>query len=94
MAPRTDTGKAQKKKTNAKKVEMPVNHPEDRPKQRSSKTATGLVAELIAASKTGINVDKLAEKTGYTKTKIYGIVHRLKKQGKITSKFQGVYVPE
>lgn len=93
VAPLTVTEKVQKKKTNAKKVEMPVNHPRERQKQRSSKTATALVAELIAASKTGISVDKLAEKTGYTKTKIYGIVHRLKQQGKITSKYPGVYVP-
>ncbi|MCP4340674.1 MAG: hypothetical protein GY799_17760 [Desulfobulbaceae bacterium] len=91
VAPRNGTGKARKKKTNAKKGDMLVTPPRERQKQRSSKTATGLVAELIVASKTGISVDKLAEKTGYTKTKIYGIVHRLKKQGKITSKFHGMY---
>jgi uncharacterized Zn finger protein len=92
VTPLTGNRKVQKKKTNAQKVEMPVNHPKERQKQRSAKTATGLVAELIVASKTGISVDKLAEKTEYTKTKIYGIVHRLKQQGKIKSKFHGVYV--
>lgn len=61
-------------------------------KGRSSKTATSLVAELIIASKTGINIDKLVEKTGYTKTKLYGIVHRLKRQKIITNKAPGVYV--
>lgn len=55
------------------------------------KTATSLVAELIAAQETGIGVEKLVEKTGYTKTKLYGIVHRLKQQGKIKNKSQGVY---
>jgi uncharacterized Zn finger protein len=61
-------------------------------KHKSSKTAIGFVAELITARKTGINVEKLVEKTGYTKTKIYGIVHRLKQQGIITNKSSGLYI--
>lgn len=80
------------KKTNVKKVEIPLTYPGERQKKRSSKTATDFIVELIAANKAGINVEKLAEKTGYTKNKIYGIVHRLKQQGKIRSKFHGVYV--
>ena len=91
VTPRSTT-KKQKKKTTAKQEGMPVTLPKERKKQRSPKTATGLVAELIAASKTGINVEKLVEKTGYPKTKLYGIVHRLKQQGKIKNKSHGVYV--
>ncbi len=86
VVPLAGTAKAQKKRS------MPVNPSKERKKQRSQKTATGLVAELITASKTGINVEKLVEKTGYTKTKLYGIVHRLKQQGIIKNKSPGVYV--
>jgi len=92
VVPVADTTKAQKKKAAAKKGSMPVNPSKERKKQSSPKTATGLVAELITASKTGINVGKLVEKTGCTKAKLYGIVHRLKQQGLIKSKSPGVYV--
>ncbi|NIA19926.1 MAG: hypothetical protein GWP07_05810 [Xanthomonadaceae bacterium] len=61
-------------------------------KQKIPKTATGLVAELIIANKTGITVGKLVAKTGYSKIKLYGIVHRLKQQGKIKNKTHGIYV--
>ncbi len=80
------------RKTAVKKGGTPVNPSKERKKQRSPKTATDLVAELIVASKIGINIEKLVEKTGYTKTKLYGIVHRLKQQGKIKNKSHGVYV--
>jgi len=78
--------KAQKKKSISAKLSQ------KRKTQSSPKTATGVVAELITTSKTGINVEKLVEKTGYTKTKLYGIVHRLKQQGIIQNKSTGVYV--
>lgn len=89
---RADTTKAQKKKKSEKNGLVPVYPAKDPKKQNFPKTATGLVVELIAANKTGINVEKLVEKTGYTKTKLYGIVHRLKQQGKIKNKSYGVYV--
>jgi uncharacterized Zn finger protein len=92
VASPADRTKAQNRRTGAKKEGMPVKPPKDREKQRSKKTATGFVAELIAASKTGINIEKLVEKSGYPKTKLYGIVHRLKQQGKIKNKSHGVYV--
>ena len=91
VLPLAGTTKAQKKKTTAKKRSMPVNLSKERKKQRSPKTATGLVAELISAGRTGINVEKLVEQTGYTKTKLYGIVYRLKQQGIIKNKSPGVY---
>ena len=86
VVPRTGTTKVQKKKSVA------ATPSRERKKKRSAITATGLVAELILASKTGINVEKLVGKTGYTKTKVYGIVHRLKQQKIIISKATGVYV--
>ena len=61
-------------------------------KQKTPKTATGLVAELIIANKTGITIGELVTKTGYSKIKLYGIVHRLKQQGKIKNKAHGIYV--
>jgi len=60
--------------------------------KRGSKTATGQVVELIVANKAGITIAKLVEKTGYSKTKLYSIVHRLKQQGKIKNTSHGVYV--
>ena len=92
VVPLAGTTKAQEKKTAVKKGGTPANPSKERKKQRSPKTATDLVAELIVASKIGINIEKLVEKTGYTKTKLYGIVHRLKQQGKIKNKSHGVYV--
>ncbi len=75
-----------------KKRRISVNPSKKRQRLSAAKTATGLVAEMITASKTGINIEKLGEKTGYTKTKLYGIVHRLKQQGIIQNKSTGVYV--
>jgi len=63
-----------------------------KPNKKPQKTATGLVAELIIANKTGSTVGELVKKTGYSKIKLYGIVHRLKQQGKIKNKAQGLYV--
>lgn len=60
--------------------------------QSQQGTATSRVAELIIASATGISVDKLYEETGYPKTKLYGIVQRLKKKGQIKNKSHGVYI--
>ncbi len=61
-------------------------------KQDKAKNATAQVAELIIARKTGTTIENLVAKTGYSKAKLYGIVHRLKQQGKIKNKSHGVYV--
>ncbi|SDP43750.1 SWIM zinc finger family protein [Desulforhopalus singaporensis] len=53
--------------------------------------ATAHVAEVITARAEGISMSELVEQTAYDKTKLYGIVHRLKKQGKIRSISHGVY---
>ncbi|MEA1923287.1 MAG: hypothetical protein U9N63_11605 [Pseudomonadota bacterium] len=59
---------------------------------KTKKTTTGLVAELIISNKSGITIEKLVEKTGYSKIKLYGIVHRLKQQNKIKNEKHGVYI--
>lgn len=86
VVPRAGTTKVQRKTSTAA---IPSR---GRTKKRSAQTGTSLVAELILTSKAGINVEKLVAKTGYTKPKLYGIVHRLKQQKIIISKTPGVYV--
>jgi len=77
----------------AKKLTKPIDLSQKRKnKQKTQKTATGIVAKLIVADNAGATIAKLVEKTGYSKPKLYGIVHRLKQQGKIKNKAHGVYV--
>ncbi len=56
------------------------------------KTATDLVAAIIMADTSGVTFAELVDKTGYAKTKLYGIVHRLKQLGRIKNLSSGVYV--
>lgn len=89
----TKAAKAVKKKGVAKKITKPIDPSQKRKnKQKTQKTAMGIVAELILADNAGATIAKLVEKTGYPKPKLYGIVHRLKQQGKIKNKAHGVYV--
>ncbi|MCB2181261.1 MAG: hypothetical protein KQH63_04510 [Desulfobulbaceae bacterium] len=82
-----------KKKSAAKRITKPIDlHRKQKNKQKTLKTATGFVAELIVSSKSGVDIEKLVKKTGYSKSKLYGIVHRLKQQGIIKNKSHGVYV--
>jgi uncharacterized Zn finger protein len=85
--------KAISKKSASKKIAEPIDLSRNQEnKQKTPITAIGLVAELIVANKTGATIEKLVKKTSYSKTKLYGIVHRLKQQGKIKNKPHGVYV--
>lgn len=77
--------------TRQKKVDMPPVPARKRNNRKKSGTATAHVADVIVASTTGINIDQLVEQTGYDRTKLYGIVHRLKKQGIIKNTSYGVY---
>ena len=61
------------------------------PRTAIPRTAIGQVAQLIAACGEPITMDELVERTGYAKTKLYGIVHRLKQQKKIKNRSHGVY---
>ncbi|MEA3333873.1 MAG: hypothetical protein U9Q58_09775, partial [Pseudomonadota bacterium] len=90
--------KAVKKRASTKRSNKPVTPPLKQPTQKAKqkspktpKTATDLVAKLIITSKTGNTIENLAIKTGYSKIKLYGIVHRLKQQGKIKKEGQRVY---
>jgi hypothetical protein len=47
---------------------------------------------LIRKSKSGIGIPELIEKTGFDPRKIYNIVFRLKKMGKIRSVSHGIYI--
>ena len=55
-------------------------------------TATDQVLKIINGSKDGVGVAALMEKTGFNQKKIYNIVQRTSKQGKIKSAGKGVYV--
>lgn len=55
-------------------------------------TATGRVAVIITAARAGVSIADLAETTGYSKKKLYGIVQRLKSAGAIKNISHGVYV--
>ena len=74
--------------------EAPLPFPTKRkPKnQRVPATANGRVAALILATTKGITADELVAKTGYPKTKVFGIVHRLKGMGIIKNLTHGVYI--
>lgn len=65
-----------------------------RPKKAQSpaKTATAQVVAIITAGSAGVSIAELAAQTGYPKTTLYGIVHRLKKEGVIKNAAHGVYV--
>ena len=56
------------------------------------KTAGNRVAAIIAAGTAGVTIADLLAQTGYPKSKLYGIVHRLKQEGKIKNASYGVYV--
>lgn len=55
-------------------------------------TASDQVLKIINGSKKGVGVAALTEKTGFNAKKIYNIVQRISKQGKIKSSGKGIYV--
>jgi uncharacterized Zn finger protein len=58
---------------------------------QSPQSATARVAAIIVAESSGVTIADLVTKTGYPKSKLYGIVHRLKKERKIRNVSHGVY---
>jgi uncharacterized Zn finger protein len=90
--PSTGSSKIQGKTPTTPKKGMVGNSGKGPKKQDRPGTATDRVAELICAGIAGINIEELVEKTGYSKTKLYGIVHQLKKLGKIKNRSHGVYM--
>jgi hypothetical protein len=55
-------------------------------------TAIDVVLGIIRRSRKGVDAATLRSKTGFAGRKIFDIVHKLKKQGKIKSMGKGVYV--
>ncbi len=89
----TEEPKALKGKAATRKIAQPVHAPAKHNNiPKSPSTATARVAAIIAAATSGVTITDLATKTGYPKSKLYGIVHRLKQEGKIKSASHGVYI--
>lgn len=57
-----------------------------------SPTKTDIIHSVIVASEGGADVETIFQRTGYDKNTIRSAASRLRKQGKIKSKKQGVYV--
>ena len=85
--------KVLQEKASARKTAQPV-HASAKQKNipGAPQTATARVASIIAAGASGVTSADLATKTGYPKSKLYGIVHRLKQEGKIKNAAHGVYI--
>ena len=64
-------------------------------KKRAAKlTATDQVLRIIKGSKKGIGVATLMKKTGFNEKKVWNILHRTYKQGKIKRVDRGKYIGE
>ncbi|MBW1695673.1 MAG: hypothetical protein JRH18_01510 [Deltaproteobacteria bacterium] len=68
----------------------------DVPKDTSSTmaaatSASEAVFKIIARSNTGVDTATIMKETGFSQKKIYNIIYRLKKTGKIKSVGKGVY---
>ena len=74
--PETDAG-SEKHKTARAKTQGP--------------TKTDIIMGVIAGAEDGADVDAIARKTGFDKGTIRSAASRLRKQGKIANKKQGVY---
>jgi uncharacterized membrane protein len=68
----------------------PAKKPSAR-KRPSKATGTDVVLAIIGQSKKGATTAQIKARTGYSERKIWDIVSRLKKQGKIRSEKKGVY---
>jgi uncharacterized Zn finger protein len=61
------------------------------PKTNTPVSATALVESIVLKSRGGMDAATLVKKTGFDDRKIYGIVARLKKLGRIAAKGWGLY---
>ena len=61
-------------------------------KKPAKATGTDVVLTIIGRSKKGASTAQIKAKTGFSERKIWDIVNRLKKQGKIKSEKKGVYM--
>jgi septal ring factor EnvC (AmiA/AmiB activator) len=87
--PKAKTTKAKAvKKAPAKKAPLK----KAAPKKAKPATAVDTVFTIIKRYKKGVGTSVLMEKTGYNQKKIFNLVFKLRKQGKIKSVDKGVYV--
>ena len=61
-------------------------------KKAKGPSATERVLKIIMRSKKGVNTATLQKKTGYNSRKIWDIVHRAGKEGKIMKVGRGIYI--
>jgi hypothetical protein len=61
-------------------------------KNTASPTATDQVLEIINGSKNGVNTATLMTKTGFDQRKIWSIINRATKAGKIKRAGRGIYI--
>jgi len=80
-----------KKRSAGRKAKAKVQQKAIKKVVEKKTTATDTVLAIVRRSKKGVSVDKIAQKTGYNKGKIYNILSTLKKLDKIQSVSRGVY---
>ncbi len=83
--------KKTRKKRAYRKSAKPGRKKNEGRRRRGGVSDTDAVLAVIQAAENGIEQDELAEKSGFPKSKVHGIVYRLKKQGKIRSDRKGFY---
>jgi predicted Rossmann fold nucleotide-binding protein DprA/Smf involved in DNA uptake len=87
-----DTDRLKKAKAGAVKPKAVKKAPAKKPKGRApAKSAADTVLGVIGRFKKGVDTATLMQKTGYDQKKVYNIVFKLKKQGKIKNEEKGRY---
>ncbi|OEU47986.1 MAG: hypothetical protein BA866_11895 [Desulfobulbaceae bacterium S5133MH15] len=76
-------------KKRKKKIQKQKAAPRD--DRQGHPTAISLVAHCLSTSRHGLNIKELQKNTGFPARKLYGILHRLKQQGKVENSAYGVY---
>ena len=61
------------------------------PKGKKGTAASDIVCEIFDNAKGPVDIAILVEKTGFGKKKLYNILYRLKRQGKVRNVGKGVY---
>jgi DNA invertase Pin-like site-specific DNA recombinase len=65
-------------------------------KPTEKKTAKGAVADavmgVVQANSEGVSTFEIMEQTSLTKTQVWGVINRAKKEGKVKSEKRGTYV--
>ena len=91
--PRAAKKAAPKKRVAAKRKAAPKKKVAKKaPARRGAKvTAIDKVAGIIGKSKKGVTTAQIKQKTGFPEKKIWDIVNRLKRQGKVKSAKKGIY---